>query len=158
MCCLPPLTHLSHTLTRRIPLRHRCSEAARRLAPGPDPTIVGGSEISGKQAASALRFAGWGAHDAEQCVLCFLSRSHRGGIVCDLSSACQTSAFGRGVLTHGDPKRAPSVEFSALVHGPLAFVHACRACFSCIVQKSDPMRVSSMNVARGVISGACGTL
>jgi hypothetical protein len=32
-----------------------------------------------------------------------------------------------GGLSHGDPRRAPGAEFCALVHGTLAFVHACCA-------------------------------
>ena len=47
-----------------------------------------------------------------------------------------------GVLTHRGPKRAPGAEFCASLHGALGVVHACRACCSCLVQKSGPMSVT----------------
>jgi hypothetical protein len=67
-----------------------------------------------------------------------LSRRHRGGIGATCPPPANISRLGR-ILSHGDPKRAPGAEFCALLHDALACVHACRACCSCLVQKSGPM-------------------
>ena len=53
-----------------------------------------------------------------------------------------TSACLSRRLSDGDPKRAPGAEFCALLLDALGFVHACRACCSCHVQKSGPMSVT----------------
>ena len=66
-----------------------------------------------------------------------LSRRHRGGIGATCPPPANISRLGR-ILSHGDPKRAPGAEFCALLHDALACVHACRACCSCLVQKSGP--------------------
>ena len=67
-----------------------------------------------------------------------LSRRHRGGIGATCPPPANISRLGR-ILSHGDPKRAPGAEFCAILHDALACVHACRACCSCLVQKSGPM-------------------
>ena len=67
-----------------------------------------------------------------------LSRRHRGGIGATCPPPANISRLGR-ILSHGDPKRAPGAEFCVLLHDALACVHACRACCSCLVQKSGPM-------------------
>ena len=66
-----------------------------------------------------------------------LSPRHRGGIGATCPPPANISRLGR-ILSHGDPKRAPGAEFCALLHDALACVHACRACCSCLVQKSGP--------------------
>ena len=85
-----------------------------------------------------------------------LSRRHRGGIGATCPPPANISRLGR-ILSHGDPKRAPGAEFCASLHGALGVVHACRACCSCLVQKSGPMSVTepACRSARAAVGACC---